>query len=166
MSSSQTVTTFPRSWMPAAASSAFAGTDLERLTKDDLEAIADWLRGAAFTPKRKDPQPHQSEALEAILAGLEKHDRVTAVMACGTGKTLVSLWLAERMKAKRILVLVPSLALIRQTLHEWLKETAWEQPRFIAVCSDPTVTTRRGRRAHRSPEGSGLPGDDRCRRGA
>jgi predicted helicase len=62
-------------------------------------------------------------------------------MACGTGKTLVSLWLAERMKAKRILVLVPSLALIRQTLHEWMKETAWERPRFIAVCSDPTVAT-------------------------
>ena len=61
-------------------------------------------------------------------------------MACGTGKTLVSLWLAERRKAKRVLVLVPSLALIRQTLHEWLKETAWERPRFIAVCSDPTVT--------------------------
>ena len=33
------------------------GTDLERLTKDDLEAIADWLRGAAFTPKRKNPLP-------------------------------------------------------------------------------------------------------------
>ena len=118
------------------------GNDLDRLTKDDLKAIADWLQGAAFTPKRKDPKPHQTEALEAILAGLEKHDRVTAVMACGTGKTLVSLWLAERMKAKRILVLVPSLALIRQTLHEWLKETTWERPRFIAVCSDPTVMQR------------------------
>ena len=116
------------------------GADLERLTKEDLEAIADWLCGAAFTPKRKDPKPHQSDALEAILAGLEQHDRVTAVMACGTGKTLVALWLAERRGAKRILVLVPSLALIRQTLHEWLKETAWERPRFLAVCSDPTVT--------------------------
>ena len=115
------------------------GTDLERLTKDDLAAIADWLRGAACTPKRKEPRLHQSEALEAILAGLEQHDRVTAVMACATGKTLVSLWVAERRKAKRVLVLVPSLALIRQTLHEWLKETQWEQPRFIAVCSDPTV---------------------------
>ena len=115
------------------------GTDLERLTRDDLKAIADWLRGAAFIPKRKEPRFHQSEALEALLAGLNKRDRVTAVMACGTGKTLVSLWLAERRKAKRILVLVPSLALIRQTLHEWLKETAWERPRFIAVCSDPTV---------------------------
>jgi predicted helicase len=115
------------------------GTDLDRLTKDDLEAIAGWLRGSPFAPTRKEPLPHQLAALEDILAGLEEHDRVTAVMACGTGKTLVSLWLAERRKAKRILVLVPSLALIRQTLHEWLKETEWEAPRFLAVCSDPTV---------------------------
>jgi superfamily II DNA or RNA helicase len=115
------------------------GNDLERLTKDDLEAIAAWLRGAAFTPKPKTELPHQSEALEAILKGLNEHDRVTAVMACGTGKTLVSLWLAERRRAKRVLVLLPSLALVRQTLHEWLKETRWERPRFIAVCSDPTV---------------------------
>src|SRR5439155_2486902 len=67
------------------------------------------------------------------------HDRVTAVMACATGKTLVALWMAEQIKAKRILVLIPSLALVRPTLHEWMKETAWERPRFIAVCSDPTV---------------------------
>src|SRR6516165_2766511 len=26
------------------------------------------------------------------------------------------------------LVLVPSLQLVRETLHEWLKETAWERP--------------------------------------
>ena len=77
------------------------GTDLERLTKEDLEAIAEWLRGAAFTPKRKGPRPHQAEALGAIQVGLEQRDRVTAVMACATGKTLVSLWLAERTKAKR-----------------------------------------------------------------
>ena len=117
------------------------GTDLDRLTKDDLKAIADWVQGAFVTRKRKEPLPHQVEALEAIIAGLDQNDRVTAVMACGTGKTLVSLWLAERMKAKRILVLIPSLALVRQTLHEWMKETAWERPRFIAVCSDPTVAT-------------------------
>jgi predicted helicase len=48
--------------------------------------------------------------------------------------------LAEQLGSKRILVLVPSLALIRQTLHEWLKETSWAKPRFLAVCSDPTVT--------------------------
>jgi len=116
------------------------GTDLDRLTKDDLAVIAKWLRGSPIKFVRKIPLSHQKEALKAVLHGLEKQDRVTAVMACGTGKTLVALWLAERREAQRILVLVPSLALIRQTLHEWLKETGWERPNFLAVCSDPTVT--------------------------
>jgi superfamily II DNA or RNA helicase len=77
------------------------GNDLDRLTKDDLKAIANWLQGAAFTPKRKDRKPYQSEAIKVLLANLERHNRVTAVMACGTGKTLMALWLAEDLKAKR-----------------------------------------------------------------
>ena len=61
------------------------GTDLERLTKEDLGAIADWLRGAAFTPKHKNPLPHQSEALEAILRSLGcfAGDTRTGLRACG-----------------------------------------------------------------------------------
>ena len=66
-------------------------------------------------------------------------DRVTAVMACGTGKTLVALWLAEAMKCRSVLVLVPSLALMRQTLHTWLRETSWVRISYRCVCSDPSV---------------------------
>ena len=61
-------------------------------------------------------------------------------MACGTGKTLVALWAAERLGVKSVLVLVPSLALVRQTLHEWLKETRWDNFSYLCVCSDPSVT--------------------------
>ena len=60
-------------------------------------------------------------------------------MACGTGKTLVQLWSAERLGCRRVLVLVPSLALLRQTLHVWLRETGWPTLSYLAVCSDPTV---------------------------
>ena len=60
-------------------------------------------------------------------------------MACGTGKTLVALWTAERMGCQKILVLVPALALLRQTLHEWLRETHWERVSYLCVFSDPTV---------------------------
>jgi predicted helicase len=38
-----------------------------------------------------------------------------------------------------MLVLVPSLALLRQTLHQWLHETSWPKLGYLCVCSDPTV---------------------------
>jgi len=116
------------------------GNDLDRLEKRDFEEIQNWLQGNYHPAPRKIPRPHQEQALEAITEALKINDRATALMACGTGKTLVALWIAERMECRNILVLVPSLALLRQTLHEWLKETHWENLSYLCVCSDPTVT--------------------------
>ena len=63
-------------------------------------------------------------------------------MACGTGKTLVALWAAEQARATRVLVLVPSLNLLRQTLHEWAKWTNWgKRFRYLCVCSDARVAS-------------------------
>ena len=115
------------------------GSDLDRLEADDFRAIEAWLADAAFVAPKKQPQPHQTEALDALLPALETHDRVSAIMACGTGKTLVALWVAERRQASRILVLLPSLALLRQVLHEWLRESSLPSLAYLCVCSDPTV---------------------------
>lgn len=127
------------------------GADLDRLEPDDFRAIEAWLADAGFTAPKKQPQPHQIEALDALLPALETHDRVSAIMACGTGKTLVALWVTEHVAraatpassggipAARILVLVPSLALLRQILHEWLRETSLSSLAYLCVCSDPTV---------------------------
>ncbi len=115
------------------------GNDLDRLERRDFELISDWLKGVAVTRNLKSPREDQVQAIQEIAHGLESHDRVTAVMACGTGKTLVALWLAERLECRQILVLVPSLALMRQTLHVWLQETSWDRMSYRCVCSDPTV---------------------------
>ena len=115
------------------------GSDLDRLTAEDFEAMRQWLQTGQVKLPRKTPLPHQAEALAAIAHGLQSNDRATVVMACGTGKSLVALWAAERHDCKTMLVLVPSLALVRQLLHEWLRETAWDRLTFMCVCSDPTV---------------------------
>lgn len=115
------------------------GSDLDRLTADDFDAILQWLRAGQVKLVRKLPLPHQTEALNAIEVGLKSNDRVSVIMACGTGKSLVALWAAERNEVQTLLVLVPSLALVRQLLHEWLRETAWDRLTFLCVCSDPTV---------------------------
>ena len=116
------------------------GGDFDRLDAAQLAAIAAWIDGVKLMPVIREPRPHQQAALADIQSELSVHDRATAVMACGTGKTLVALWAAERQQPRRVLVLVPSLSLLRQTLHEWAKWTNWgERFRYLCVCSDPKV---------------------------
>lgn len=115
------------------------GGDLDRLSRDDFQVIGAWLAGADVVRRTKSPRPHQEAAIRDILAALERNSRATALMACATGKTLVALWVAERLGARQVLVLLPSLALVRQTLHEWLHETNWPEWEYRCVCSDPTV---------------------------
>ena len=98
-------------------------------------------QGVEVPHEPKTPRPHQEEAIADILNGLKDNARVTATMACGTGKTLMSLWVAEhkQLKARNVLLLLPSLALLRQTLHEWVSETKWDDLAYLSVCSDPSV---------------------------
>ena len=62
-------------------------------------------------------------------------------MPCGTGKSLTAYWIAEALKAKTILVAVPSLALVRQSLTDWTREFLAHgiKPDWLCVCSDETV---------------------------
>ena len=118
------------------------GSDLDRLEADDFRAIEAWLADAVFIAPKKSPDKdhiHQAEALNALVSALQTQPRVSAIMACGTGKTLVALWVAERLETKRVLVLLPSLALLRQTLHEWVRETNLPPWPWLCVCSDLTV---------------------------
>src|SRR5208337_4082738 len=89
------------------------------------------------------PDPYQVRALSEIAETLTRSDRAHVVMACGTGKTLVALWAAEQLKPKTILVLVPSLTLLQQTLDEWSRHNNWgDDFTYLCVCSDPTVASK------------------------
>ena len=59
-------------------------------------------------------------------------------MACGTGKTLAGVFIAEELESRRTLILVPSLSLLSQTVREWTANSA-HPFKFLAVCSDQTV---------------------------
>ena len=88
---------------------------------------------------------YQEAAVKDVLKGFKSADRGKLIMACGTGKTLTSLRLAEKMVGKGgfVLVLVPSLNLISQTLRAWTQEAEIPMHSF-AVCSDTQVGKRRG----------------------
>lgn len=92
--------------------------------------------------EKKQLRPHQHDAVAATMKGFIDNNRGKLIMACGTGKTFTTLKVAERFAEMeghaRILFLVPSLALMSQSLKEWSDET--EQPMHAyAVCSDVKV---------------------------
>ncbi|UZD16249.1 DEAD/DEAH box helicase family protein [Gallibacterium anatis] len=107
-------------------------------------SLIDW---SSFQPSqevkiraKKTLREHQISALNAVKAGLQTANRGKLIMACGTGKTFTSLKIAEEIagKGKNVLFLVPSLALLSQSLTEWTQEAAIPLHSF-AVCSDSDV---------------------------
>jgi superfamily II DNA or RNA helicase len=91
--------------------------------------------------KRKEkpkPRDHQIEAIEAVTSNFKDVDRGQLIMACGTGKTFTTLWINERLGVESTLVLLPSLGLLSQTLHEWTL-AANEEFQVLCVCSDESV---------------------------
>lgn len=82
---------------------------------------------------------HQRTAVERIAAVLAGHDRAKYIAACGSGKTLVGLHSAARLNARDIVVFLPSLALVRQTLIEYTGERLVEGHAILCVCSDSGV---------------------------
>ena len=89
-------------------------------------------------PKPAKPREHQREAIRDVVKGFTKSDRGQLIMACGTGKTLTSLFIKEKLDAQRTLVLVPSLSLLKQTMQVW-RVNAKVPFDALPVCSDETV---------------------------
>lgn len=112
-------------------------SDLENSRIDWLSYIND--KSVNLAGKKK-PMPHQTEALEASRKGLETADRGKIIMACGTGKTFTSLIIAEELagKGKLVLYMVPSLALMSQTVQSW-KNDSEEEFYAYSACSDKKV---------------------------
>ncbi|MFD3381290.1 MULTISPECIES: Helicase associated domain protein [unclassified Streptomyces] len=94
---------------------------------------------------------HQVEAVAAIVRGLDISPggippnglRGQVNAACGTGKTIISAAAAKRIAPKgRVLVLVPTLDLLTQTVRAW--RAAGHKGTAVAVCSlhdDPELWT-------------------------
>ena len=89
------------------------------------------------------PHPHQKDARKAGHHHyvVKKARRGKLIMPCGSGKSLTAYWIAGDLDARRIVIAVPSLALIRQTLKVWLRETMANRQAvdWICVCSDESA---------------------------
>jgi len=90
------------------------------------------------------PKEHQVRAIENAFNHfkVENNSRGKLIMACGSGKSLTAYWIAQKLEVKTILIAVPSLALIKQTLEVWTRESIANNVdiNWLAVCSDDTVS--------------------------
>jgi predicted helicase len=117
---------------------------------DLIDAPVDWekleqgIHGEQGRTEKKKLYPHVLEVREKVFEYFKEHERGRLIMACGTGKTMTSLKIAEKQTNNKgtILFLVPSIALIGQTLKEWSSQ-ADEPINPICICSDPEITKNR-----------------------
>jgi predicted helicase len=122
---------------------------LDRWHALDDENGAGWrlilkgLKGKTARPERRHPWPHLKKAIAAAknYFGCLKNTRGRAILPCGTGKSLLAYWIAEALKAKTIVVAVPSLQLIKQSVADWTREflAKGQMPEWVCVCSDESV---------------------------
>ena len=129
------------------AEEALAGHGCEVVNFESLASCnVDWpdLAAKQTEVKRRKPYKlwdHQKAARKSVVAGLKQSDRGQLIMACGTGKTLTSLRIAERMVGAGGLMLyaVPSISLMRQAIRYWSEHCTIEQS-YVGVCSDSSVS--------------------------
>lgn len=118
--------------------------DLE-ISAVDWDRLREGLYGDDAKLPGKQPRPHQLKAMSKAYEYFveQRQDRGKLIMACGTGKTYTSLKIMEQMTDKDafVLFLVPSIALLGQTLNAWMADKK-DDMRAVCVCSDAKASRK------------------------
>jgi predicted helicase len=108
--------------------------DLEKLGKSFFMEIEDILSNKKNTEKKIFTKTkYQLKAIENIKNGFKNNDIGQYISACGTGKTLTSLWIKEELGYKKTLFVVPSIWLIKQTVEKWIDQRKLDFNFFCVV---------------------------------
>ena len=116
-----------------------------QLTEEDWLAIQLLVKGKNVPSVKRNPRPHQQEAIAASKQYFlkDKNTRGKLIMPCGTGKSLTAYWITQTLASKATIIAVPSLALIKQSLEDWTKEMLLSKttvlPDWCCICSDEST---------------------------
>jgi len=114
-----------------------------RLDKDFFDWVRATLAGKVKPLVPFTPMPHQQQALKEAKAYFikQKNHRGKLVFPCGAGKSLTGYWICRELKAQRIIVAVPSLSLVKQTLEVYLRESVANKDKveWICICSEEGI---------------------------
>ena len=118
-------------------------SDFENLTKERFKQIHDSMNGYKLILEPFYPRRHQEIAITKAsdYFANSKFKKGKIIHPCGSGKSMTAYWISEKLRVKTVLIAVPSLALIRQTLDAWTKQaiSTGSTIDYMAVCSDKDV---------------------------
>ena len=115
--------------------------NLNEIEKETFNSIYSLLNQNQLVERKLyDPLPHQEIAINECKQWFTEGEesRGQLILPCGAGKTFTALWIKERLQTKNTLVLVPSLALLRQIKNEWLKQRK-NIYQYLCVCSETDI---------------------------
>ncbi len=119
------------------------GQSWKNLQKDEFSKIKKFILSKKIEFKSIKKAQHQIEALNKISKhfNIAKKSKGKLILPCGTGKSLIGYWATQKLNSNKIIVLIPSLALVKQTFQNWAKENLARKIKFdwIVVCSDKTT---------------------------
>jgi len=114
------------------------------ITDEQWQQIIDVCKTNSLKPPQKrNPRLYQQKSIDQAKEHFldKKSKRGKLIMPCGTGKSLIAYWITRKLNVRTVIVAVPSLALVKQSLGDWTSEYLAEgiHPNWIAVCSDDDV---------------------------
>ena len=117
--------------------------DFATLNQDSFQKIKSLIKGQKPIFRPLIPRKHQTKAIARVseyFSG-QVQSRGKLIHPCGAGKSLTAYWVAKNLSSRSILIAVPSLALVRQTLNAWSLQALADQQTidYVAVCSDTDV---------------------------
>ena len=119
------------------------GTDFQKLDEEFFNQVRAYREGKKASYKPYSPRPHQQKAIKDAKKHFlkENNSRGKLIFPCGSGKSLTGFWLTQQLKSKSIVVAVPSLSLVKQTLEVYLREIVAnkKQVEWLCICSEGDI---------------------------
>jgi len=116
--------------------------DLEKLDQIFFDQVRSLIKKEEYIKIKCIPKDYQIRAVKNILEKFKDKNVGKYISACGTGKTIVSLWVKEKLNARKVLFVVPSISLIKQTVDQWLEQKIKDFKFFCVVSNIGEKTSK------------------------
>jgi len=90
--------------------------------------------GTNKQPVSYTPRHYQTSIIENSVAHFQRYDKGMLVLTCGVGKTLISLWIAQKLNSNTVIIGVPNALLLKQ----------WEEVIRVLYPNIPYLTVSGG----------------------